>query len=156
MHYNSAKRGYFIWRESTLLFGQEPSFYAIPGLRYEAKYKLHSIIGTVHYLMELLQLPPIFEQISPKVATRSCLLHIDDILVTGRSDDVHLEHLKAVFQSLRTKRTKCWFFQDSVEYLGRVVSKEGIQTSKRKIEAILKVKPQTNQQDLKSFLGMVN
>ena len=34
--------------------------------------------------------------------------------------------------------------------------KEGIQTSKRKIEAILKVRPPTNQTELKSFLGMVN
>ena len=51
---------------------------------------------------------------------------------------------------------KCCFFQDSVEYLGSVVSKEGIQTSKRKIEALLKVKPPTYQTELKSFLGMVN
>jgi len=43
-----------------------------------------------------------------------------------------------------------------VEYLVHVVSKEGIQTSKRKIEAILKVKTPTNQTELKSFLGMAN
>ena len=30
-------------------FVQEPSFYVIPGLRYEGKYKLHLIIGTVRY-----------------------------------------------------------------------------------------------------------
>ena len=101
----------------------------------------------------------IMEQILPKIPGVVC--YIDDILVTGRSDNEHLEHLEAVFQSLRQygfriKRTKCWFFQDSVEYLGSVVSKEGIQTSKRKIEAILKVKTPTNQTELKSFLGMVN
>ena len=90
----------------------------------------------------------IMEQILPKIPGVVC--YIDDILITGRSDNEHLEHLEAVFQSLRQygfriKRTKCWFFQDSVEYLGSVVSKEGIQTSKRKIEAILKVKTPTNQ-----------
>ena len=56
----------------------------------------------------------------------------------------------------RTKRTKCFFLQDSVEYLGRVISKEGIQTSKKKVEAIQKVNPPTNQTELRSFLGMVN
>ena len=95
----------------------------------------------------------------PKIPGVVC--YIDDILVTGRSDNKHLEHLEAVFQSLRQygfriKRTKCWFFHDSVEYLGSVVSKEGIQTSKREIEAILKVKTPTNQTELKSFLGRVN
>ena len=54
---------------------------------------------------------------------------------------------------LKTGLLSSWFFQDSVEYLGGVVSKEGIQTSKRKIEAILKVKTPTNQTELKSFLG---
>ena len=30
---------------------QEPSSYVVPGLRYEGKYKSHSIIGTVHYMV---------------------------------------------------------------------------------------------------------
>ena len=45
------------WLKEVILFGksllsrlvQEPSFYFIPGLRYEGKYKLHSIIGTIRY-----------------------------------------------------------------------------------------------------------
>ena len=36
---------------------QEPSSYAVPGLRYEGKYKLRSIIGTVRYLVVLGYLP---------------------------------------------------------------------------------------------------
>ena len=96
------------------------------------------------------------EQILPKV---SC--YVDDILITGRNDDKPLAHLEAVFQSFkrygfRLKRSRCLFFQELVEYLGHVVRKEGIQTSKRKIKAILKVKTPTNQKKLKSFLGMAN
>ena len=100
------------------------------------------------------------EQILPKIPEIVC--YTDDILVTGRSDNDKPEHLEAVFKSLRQygfsiKRTNCWFFQDSVEYLGSIVSKERIQTSKKQIEAILKVKTPTNQStELKSFLGMVN
>ena len=30
---------------------QQPSSYVVPGLRYEGKYKLHSIIGTVRYIV---------------------------------------------------------------------------------------------------------
>ena len=85
--------------------------------------------------MELLPLPQqTMVQILPKIPGVVC--YIDDILVTGRSENEHLEHLEAVFKSLRhygfrIKRTKCWFFQDSVEYLSSIVSQEGIQTSKR-------------------------
>ena len=41
----------------------------------------------------------IMEQIFPKIPEVVC--YIDDILVTGRSDNEHMEHLEAVFQSLR-------------------------------------------------------
>ena len=46
--------------------------------------------------------------------------------------------------------------QSSVEYLGKIITKEGIQPSQKKIEAILKVKEPTDSTQLKSFLGMVN
>ena len=37
----------------SLIYGlvQEPSSYVVPGLRYEGKYKLHSIVGTIHYIV---------------------------------------------------------------------------------------------------------
>ena len=41
----------------------------------------------------------IMEQILPKVPGVVC--YVDDILVTGRTDDEHLDHLEAVFQSLK-------------------------------------------------------
>ena len=34
---------------------QQPSSYVVPGLRYEGKYKLHSIIGTIHYIVTEVQ-----------------------------------------------------------------------------------------------------
>ena len=49
------------------------------------------------------------------------------------------------------KLTKCQFFQNSVEYLGQVVSSDGIKT-----EAILNVTSPTDVSELRSFLGMVN
>ena len=86
---------------------------------------------------------------------------MDDTLVTGCTDEEHLQNLTAVFESikrhgLRIKLSKCKFFQESVEYLGNVVSKEGIHTSERKIKAITSVPPPTDVSKLRSFLGMVN
>ena len=107
--------------------------------------------------------PAIFQQamdqILPKLPGVVCF--IDDILITGRTEAEHLANLEAVLQKLqeyglRLKLRKCKFFQKSVEYLGQVVSKEGVQPSSKKVEAILKVQPPTDLTELRSFLGMVN
>ena len=86
---------------------------------------------------------------------------MDDILVTGCTDEEHLQNLTAIFESIRhhgfrIKLTKCKFFQESVEYLGHIVSKDGIHASEKKIKAIKSVPSPIDVTKLRSFLGMVN
>ena len=106
-------------------------------IKLEEQSKQYLVINTHQGLYQFNRLPygvasapaifqQIMEQILPKLPGVVC--YIDDILITGRNDDEHLANLEAVFQSLkqygfRLKRSKCWFFQESVEYLGHVVSK---------------------------------
>lgn len=87
--------------------------------------------------------------------------YIDDIIVTGRTDEEHMRNLEAVFKRLkehgfRLKMRKCQFFRESVEYLGKIISSEGLHISPTKVEAILKVAPSTDVSHLRSFLRMVN
>ena len=68
--------------------------------------------------------------------------YIDDILVTGITDEQHLGRLDEVLKrlkmnGLRVKREKCAFFQNSVEYLGHLVDAAGLHTLPSKIEAIV-------------------
>ena len=68
-------------------------------------------------------------------------VYLDDILIFSKSDDEHVRHLQWVLGKLRehglfAKRTKCAFGLDSVEYLGHVVTAEGISPDPAKIEAI--------------------
>ena len=107
--------------------------------------------------------PAIFQQMMdqllPKLPRIVCF--IDDILITGRDEKEHLSNLEAVLKTLhkyglRLKLRKCKFFEESVEYLRQVVSKEGIHPSEKKIDAILNVQPPTDVSQLRSFLGMVN
>ena len=56
---------------------------------------------------------------------------IDDILIYSKYEEEHKEHLKIVLQELRehqlyAKFSKCDFFKDKIQYLGHVVTKEGI------------------------------
>ena len=58
-------------------------------------------------------------------------VYIDDILITGRNDDVHLKSLEEVLRrlervGLRVKRQKCIFMSLSVSYLGYVINAQGL------------------------------
>ena len=51
---------------------------------------------------------------------------------------------------------KVQIFQDSVQYLGHRIDKEGIYPVEEKIVTITAAKPPTSLEQLQSFLGMVN
>ena len=77
--------------------------------------------------------PAIFQQIMDQILPQreGIICYLDDILITGKNDHEHLQNLEAVLKrleecNLRIKKPKCCFFQDKVEFLGKVVTKEGI------------------------------
>ena len=60
--------------------------------------------------------------------------YLDDILIFSPDNKTHLEHLEVVFQRLREadlklKASKCNFFKKHIQYLGHLVSGEGIETT---------------------------
>lgn len=86
--------------------------------------------------------------------------YLDDIIVTGRTMEEHLETLDRVLERLQTyglkaNQEKCKFLQDSVEYCGHVISSKGLHQSSRKVQAITEMPRPQNVTQLKSFLGMV-
>ena len=88
-------------------------------------------------------------------------VYIDDILITGRSEEEHLRVLDEVLQRLekagmRLKKSKCTFLSQSVEYLGHKISKEGLQPTEDKVRAITHAPKPNNVSQLKAFLGLVN
>ena len=65
------------------------------------------------------------------------LMFIDDILVYSKTLDQHIQHLKQVFQIIRDnqfliKKSKCAFAQQKIEYLGHVISSQGVSTEPSK------------------------
>ena len=88
------------------------------------------------------------------------LVFLDDILITGENEAVHLQRLDAVLQrldayGLRLKNAKCSFMQPQVEYLGHLIDADGLHPRPCKVEAIASVAQPTNVTQLKSFLGML-
>ena len=88
-------------------------------------------------------------------------VYLDDILVTGGSEETHLETLNKVLSRLeeagmRLKRTKCAFLLPAVEYLGHHISAEGIRPTQEKIRAIMEAPAPQDVTQLRSFLGLIN
>ena len=72
---------------------------------------------------------------------RFVVVYFDDILIFSKSLEEHLDHLRAVFNTLRDARLlgnleKCTFCTDHVAFLGYVVTAQGIEVDPAKIEAI--------------------
>ena len=90
-----------------------------------------------------------------------CIIYLDDIIVFSRTLEEHIERLRGVFlklaaTGLRLKPSKCKFFKSRVNYLGHIVSKEGIKTDPKKIEAIKKWLVPMTVTEVRSFLGFTN
>lgn len=89
------------------------------------------------------------------------VVYLDDILIYSKTPEEHAEHLRKVLTLLRqhklyAKFTKCHFGIRSVEFLGHIVSAEGIATDPRKIEAVVKWPQPRTLTELRSFLGLAN
>ena len=72
---------------------------------------------------------------------RFALIYIDDIVIFSKSIDEHLTHLEEVFRRLREANVKlnprnCSFVKQRIEYLGHVVTPEGIFPDPGKVEVV--------------------
>jgi len=90
---------------------------------------------------------------------RCVLVFFDDILIYSTSWTEHLQHLRAVFDVLREhqlhlKRSKCAFASLSVQYLGHVISAEGVTMDSSKVEAVQAWPQPRSSRGLRGFLGL--
>ena len=87
------------------------------------------------------------------------LVFFDDILIFSQSLQEHLQHVRAVLELLRAnvlyaKRSKCCFGVSQVEYLGHFISREGVSTDPKKVEAVLNWPIPRTVKQLRGFLGL--
>ena len=88
-------------------------------------------------------------------------VYLDDILITGKTQEDHLSNLDSVLKKLsdaglRLKKEKCSFMVPSVVYLGHRLDSEGLHPVFDKIQAIQDSPEPTDVSKLQSFLGMLN
>ncbi len=86
---------------------------------------------------------------------------IDDLLVVTHGDfQDHIDQLDLVMTKLeeaglKCKIDKCFFAQPEMEYLGYIITTEGVKPNPKKVQAILDMQRPTNKTEVRHFVGMV-
>ena len=109
--------------------------------------------------------PTTFQRLMEGVFTglvgEKCIIYLDDVLVIGRTYKEHLDNLREVFTrltnaGLKLKPSKCKLVQREVEFLGYVVSCEGISTDPKKLAAVAEFPRPSDLRALRGFLGLTS
>jgi len=90
-----------------------------------------------------------------------CWVFIDDLILFSDTIEEHACRLEHVLQrldraNLQLQPAKCVFAQAQVQYLGYVVSRDGITASPDKIEAVRRYPVPKNAKDIRAFLGLAS
>jgi hypothetical protein len=107
--------------------------------------------------------PPTFQSLMNYVfkpfLRKFVLVFFDDILIYNKSWEEHVQYVDKVLQLLEEKQlyarpSKCSFGVKEVEYLGRIVSHEGVKVDPNKIKAIREWPTPKTLKKLRGFLGL--
>lgn len=91
---------------------------------------------------------------------RVCYVYLDDIIIFGRSLNEHLENLGKVLDrlassNLKIQLDKCEFLKRDCEFLGHVITGNGIKPNPEKIKEVEKWNLPKSQKEIKQFLGLL-
>ncbi|GFT08815.1 retrovirus-related Pol polyprotein from transposon 17.6 [Nephila pilipes] len=89
----------------------------------------------------------------------ACLVYLDDIIIVGRTFEDHFRNIRRVLEKLKIANlklnpSKCNLFRREVDYLGHIISAEGVRTDPEKISAVKNWSRPEDVHQLRSFLGL--
>ena len=113
-------------------------------------------------LFRLAQAPAYFQRLVNEVLSGLTFTvgYLDGILVFSPDMESHLEHLRLLFERLRSadlklKEVKCNFLKRHIQYLGHIVSGDGIAPLPEKLDSIPKMLLPKTPKEVKQFLGLI-
>ncbi len=137
------------------------------GLTPEAKLKSAMCVRSGLYLWKVMPFglcnaPSTFERLMDTVLAglqwSSCLIYLDDVVIFGRTEQELLTRMDDVFTrlggaGLKVKPRKCHFLRLETDYLGHVISGDGIRVSSDKVAAVRDWPVPRCVTEVRSFLG---
>lgn len=100
----------------------------------------------------------LMEEIIGDLNHNICEIYIDDIIIYSSTYEEHLDRLHQVFSKFREagmklSPKKCSFVRNRVQYVGHIVSSDGISTDPEKTRKVAEWPIPTNVDEVRSFLG---
>lgn len=97
----------------------------------------------------------------PDAASRGTLIYVDDILIRTPTFESHLQEIDHIMEQLtsagaKISLLKCQWCKKKVDYVGLLVSSEGVEPQVSRIQGIENIKTPSNISELRSFLGVCN
>lgn len=102
----------------------------------------------------------VMDNVLKDLQRKICFVYMDDIIIFSTSLQEHIANLKLVFQKLRECKFKIQldkseFLRKDVEFLGHVITPQGIKPNPKKIHAIQNFPIPRTVKEIKSFLGLL-
>ena len=138
---------------------QEKTAFVTPQGLFEFRVMPYGLTNAPSVFQRLMQ--HVIAGLNPDEGPDFVVVYIDDILVFSRTLDDHLTHLRLVLERLKTaglklKPAKCHFVQKEVEYLGHLVTPEGLETNHRIVAAVKEFPTPQNISEVRRFLGLAS
>ena len=81
------------------------------------------------------------------------------VFINSKNEKQHEEHLRITLETLRAKKlyakfNKCEFWLNEVNFLGHIVTAEGIRVDPAKVETVQQWKSPSTPNEIRSFLGL--
>ena len=135
----------------------------------EESSKKYTVVNTHRGLFQYNRLPfgissapGIFQRVMESLLSGipGVVVYLDDILVTGPTEEEHLATLDKVLQrlseaGLRLRKEKCVFLAPSVVYLGHRLDAQGLHPVAEKVKALQEAPSPKSVSELKSYLGLL-
>ena len=107
--------------------------------------------------------PEIFQRTMETILQdeKNVVCFYDDVLVFGESQELHDQALTSAIDKitearLKLNKEKCVFGKTEIEFLGHIISADGIKPDPKKVKAVVEMPDPTNVTELRRMLGMFN
>ncbi|XP_063994419.1 uncharacterized protein LOC135171776 [Diachasmimorpha longicaudata] len=107
--------------------------------------------------------PPTFQRMMDKVLIglqgKELFVYMDDIVIYSQTLEEHVRKFQNLSERLRKaglqlEPDKCHFLKKEINYLGHIISSDGVRPEPKKLTAVQNFPRPTNQKNIRQFLGL--
>ena len=147
------KSGY--WQVRVREEDKAKTAFSVPWGLYEFNVLPFGLKGGPGMFMRLMQ------QVLGEAQGKYCQCYIDDVIIYSATFEEHVEHLEDILgrirkAGLKLKRSKCEFIVQKINFLGHVVTTDGITPQQEKTKVIANLEPPRTPRGVREFLGMAS